>query len=1097
MSDALYPLPLRQLLGWILAEEREGQIFGIPRELFFIPAEDDVFRLLRYGHWLETPVGVAAGPHTQLAQNIVAAWLVGARYLELKTVQTLDELELGKPCIDMEDEGYNCEWSQELRLEQSFQQYLDAWILIHLLKHRFGWGDPREIGMIFNLSVGYDLAGIQQPNVQHFLDRMENCRPELEARLEEVAGLYPGVMDLKIPARLSDNVTLSTMHGCPPAEIEKISRYLIGERNLHMTVKLNPTLLGPQRLRDILNRQLGYAEVRVPDEAFEHDLEYDQALTLIKNLEQYSREKGLQFGLKLTNTLEVVNHKSVLPANERRIYLSGRALHPISINLARQLQNDFQGRLDISFCAGVDAFNVAAVLACNLNPVTVCSDLLKPGGYGRLAQYLEEIRLRFREAGARNMDEFIQAGRESSESVTGAGLRNLNRYADQVLSQPAYQKHHSRFTTLKTSRELQPFDCIQAPCIQSCAAEQDIPQYIYHTAQGDFQKALEVILDTNPLPGITGYVCDHLCQLKCTRNQLDSPLLIREIKRFVTERQTDHRPPRPAGSKGIKVAIIGAGPAGLSGAYFLAREGFTVDVYEAKGLAGGMVSDAIPAFRLPDGIIRRDIARIENLGARIHYRTAVDGDLFQALRRSHDYLFLAVGAQQNKRLGIPGEDLSGILEPLAFLSAVRRGEVVPLGPVVVVIGGGNTALDAARTAVRLVGKGGTVIILYRRTRQEMPADGHEIEAALGEGIRLEELAIPQEILGKNGRVKSLKCSRMKLGAVDSSGRPRPEIITGSEFELEVDTLIPAIGQEVVLDFLPAELREADSLSDETGLPGVYAGGDAVRGASTVLQAIGDGQQVARNIIRAAGLPSRVRIDRLDKGLGKIDFLKNSSRRRFGIGPLSTSTTGEPDFNLTSRTLTEEEAMVEASRCLYCDDLCNLCVGVCPNLANISYLVEPVEYRVQQALQAEGKVDLEDLGALRVQQQAQIINLGDFCNECGNCTTFCPTSGAPYQTKPRFYLTRASFEQEEAGYYLEGNTLEFKSADRRESLQLKDGVYAYETAEASALLDRRSFSVQEVAFKTAADQRVDFGHAARMALLLNSLREFYLFTPPGG
>ena len=390
MSDRFYRIPIEKLFKWILSEEKDGRIFGIYKELFFTPNKSDIFRMNRYGQMLETPIGVAAGPHTQLAHNIIASWLCGARYIELKTVQTLDKIEVTKPCIDMEDEGYNCEWSQELTIEDSFNEYLNAWIIIHILKDKFGW-NTNDPGFIFNMSVGYDLAGIQKPNVQWFLDKMNNCKAEKDEKINQLASLYPKIFEVNIPDQISDNVTLSTMHGCPSNEIENICRYLIEERKLHTSLKLNPTLLGKENLRNILNDKLGY-EIIVPDEAFEHDLKYDDAIKIINSLKQSADKVGVEFGLKLTNTLESTNTTNWLPEKEKMVYTSGRALHPISINLAEKLQSDFNGELDISFSAGVDAFNVADTLACNLKPITVCSDLLKPGGYLRLTQYLEEIK---------------------------------------------------------------------------------------------------------------------------------------------------------------------------------------------------------------------------------------------------------------------------------------------------------------------------------------------------------------------------------------------------------------------------------------------------------------------------------------------------------------------------------------------------------------------------------------------------------------------------------------------------------------------------------------------------------------------------------
>ena len=274
MPAKFYPVPLSNLLKLIFHElKSENSIFGLPKELFFIPGDNRALKTEIFGHSLHSPIGVAAGPQSQMAQNIVAAWLMGSRYIELKTVQTLDELDVPKPCIDMQDEGYNCEWSQELTIKESFNEYLNAWIIIHILNHRFGWG--KNPGTVFNMSVGYNLQGIINDNVQWFLDKMSDCGEELARKTEEILGIYPDAAGLDIPSRISDNITLSTMHGCPADEIKSIAAYLIEKKKLHTLVKLNPTLLGPEMLRDILNNRLGFKTI-VPDEAFGHDLKYNR-----------------------------------------------------------------------------------------------------------------------------------------------------------------------------------------------------------------------------------------------------------------------------------------------------------------------------------------------------------------------------------------------------------------------------------------------------------------------------------------------------------------------------------------------------------------------------------------------------------------------------------------------------------------------------------------------------------------------------------------------------------------------------------------------------------------------------------------------------
>jgi putative selenate reductase len=1127
MIDRFNIFSAEQLLGWILAEAEADHILGIHRGLFFTPTVADPFRLKRYGRLLETPIGVAAGPHTQLTQNLVAAWLCGARYLELKTVQVLDDLKVTKPCIDMQDEGYNCEWSQELRLEESFSQYLDAWILLHVLRHHLGWDTAtgpggQGPGFIFNMSAGYNLEGIQSAAMQRFFDRMHDCEAEKNRRVVALAKVYPAIEQIEIPGQMSDNVTVSTMHGCPPEEIEKIGRYFIEARGLHTTIKLNPTLLGPERLRGLLNDALGFP-VTVPDIAFEHDLKYDAGCDLIRALTDSADKKGVSFGLKLTNTLETVNAGRYLPEKEQMLYMSGRALHPISIHLAARLQEAFDGRLAISFCAGLDCFNLAPVLRCGFKPVTVCSDLLKPGGYGRLGQYLDQLERAMFAEGATSLDEWVQSPQETD--LAAAGLARLKAYADRVAGESTYQKRAFPYAGIKAQRPLEPFDCIAAPCVAACAASQDIPRYLAHTARGEFDQALDVIRATNPFPNVQGMVCDHLCQAKCTRMNYDSPLLIREIKRYVAQKAgnqtgeaivddtggplspvipddsqrmgpaSDGESLRKATTDGDshRIAIVGAGPSGLACAYFLARAGFAVEIFEGKHQPGGMAADGIPEFRLDDRSLATDIDAIRKLGVEIHTGVRVDADRFEALRKTFDYLYIAIGAQNSLRLGIPGESAKGVWDQLAFLSAVRRGEAPEIGKSVAVIGGGNAAMDAARTALRLVGPDGRVHILYRRTRAEMPADAEEIQAALDEGIELVELTAPECVLAEDGWVTSNLCFRMRLGEPDASGRPRPTRIEGSEFKIAVDTVISAIGQSVAVDFLPDGELKPDPVTLETQLSDVFAGGDAVRGAASLILAIGDGRRAAEGIARKAGFALNITQHKAASGMDPGALEIQRARRIFGPEMPQRPARERADFELVSDTLEDAEARAEARRCLQCDLLCNICVTVCPNRANIAYTAALGSYPVVKAAAGPHGVTWEVIDQLIITQGPQVLNLGDACNHCGNCTSFCPTSGAPYLDKPRFYLSEAGFDGDPNAYRLVDGVLYSHLDGHSASLRPEKDGLIYEDEAFKMWLEIDTLKVMAVAFKKELSEPVLLSHATRMGLLWTSLHDFYLFS----
>jgi putative selenate reductase len=1058
-SNEFSPVSIGKLYKLIDSEyNTRREIFGIPEQLFFNPVNNDTISMEIFGQHLYTPLGVAAGPHTQMAQNIISAWLCGASYIELKTIQTLDELSISKPCIDMQDEGYNCEWSQELCIRESFEEYLKAWVIIHLLQHKFGWDKQQKRGFIFNMSIGYNFEGIQNDNVQWFLKSMADCSEAKHLVFNELLHLYPGLGNIEIPDCISNNITLSTMHGCPPDEIEKIGHYLLKEKKLHTLIKLNPTLLGKNELRDILNNKLHFKN-NIPDVAFEHDLKYADALGIIERLQQTAETKGLFFGVKLTNTLESTNHKNVLPAHESMMYMSGRALHPISVNVARKLQNQFDGKLKVSFSAGADCFNINDLIDSGLKPVTICSDILKPGGYGRLQQYVQSL----------------------TEKTTQKGLsalEKLNLYADEVVLNDDYKRDPFVNKSIKTNRSLGFFDCVHAPCVDECPTNQDIPEYLYHTSQGDFQKAFDVIMAKNPFPNVLGVACDHLCQTKCTRINYEQALKIKEVKRFVAEKGfvADIS---LAASNGRKVAIIGAGPSGLSCAYFMRMGGFGVEIFETKAIPGGMVSEAIPAFRLKMESLQKDIDRIEKLGVTIHYNSKVDSDLFARLRAEYDFVYIAAGAQRFKALQMEGEDAAGVLNAFEFLKNTKQGKITPLGKNILVIGGGNTAMDVARTAKRFAEPGSSVKVLYRRTRTEMPADVDEIKALLAEGIELHELLAPETLVTNEGRIVSLICAKMELVKSGTDSRPVPVKIEGEFVEFPVDSLIPALGQEIDIDFITSGELKTVNGSYETSIPGVFTGGDAMRGAATIVKAVGDGRKAAIQIAAKAGivLPSEKLSS--DKKMSHSDFIVRKSKRL----KMEASVAGDHvEF-------TPESARQEASRCLFCDDVCSVCVSVCPNRANTYYLTQAADVPVWEADFAQAEATYKTESFLRIEQKYQVLNVADFCNECGNCTTFCPTKGSPFSDKPRFCLTEKSFNQTENGFYLQNDgattTLLHRQGDQVMKMAKDSAFYNYSDQDIQVRFDIVDFHAVESHLLNNTIATVLLKKAAEMKVLIDS------------
>ncbi len=459
----LHPIPLPLL--WrraVLEYEREGKIFDLPKSKIFrgIPGLD--LSVIFHGHRAATPLGPAAGPHGQLAQNIVLSWLGGSRIIELKTVQVLDELKISRPCIDAANVGYNVEWSQELKLEQSLREYVGAAMFLEMLKASRLLGEEVPAETLFDMSVGYSLAGLQSPRVRAWLESMKDATSVIdELRL----GLPAPYRDLPFPAAVSDTVSLSTFHGCPAGEIEGIVSFLLREMGCHVCVKLNPTLLGEAEVEYLLHDVLGYREIQLHPPAFKTDLRFDEAVDLIPRLQYQAYLSGRSVSVKFTNTLVVKNHKGVFP--DELMYLSGRPLHVMALHLARK----FQQRIHVaaSFSGGIDAHNFANIVGLGFVPVTTCTDLLRPGGYARLSRYLENLGAEMRARNASTLADYTRsfAGRE--DAVVAETAAN-----------PRYSYEQNRGVPRKIGTKLWLYDCINCDkCVPVCPNDAN---FVYETA---------------------------------------------------------------------------------------------------------------------------------------------------------------------------------------------------------------------------------------------------------------------------------------------------------------------------------------------------------------------------------------------------------------------------------------------------------------------------------------------------------------------------------------------------------------------------------------------------------------------------------------
>jgi putative selenate reductase len=418
----LRPQPIGALLRRAFRElDERDSIYDLPRRKWWTPAQDADLSARWpsfHGSTAPTPLGPAAGPQSQLAQNLVLSWLGGCRIHELKTVQVNDQLELPRPCIDMQTIGFNVEWSQELRLEQSLEEYVKGAMLVRILTESGACDIPAEhAGVLWDMSVGYDLAGIKSETVDAFLRGMRDCSAVVDRLRDQLPPELAAYRDLDYERSLSDTLTLSTFHGCPPDEIERIVEYLLDEHRLHCVVKLNPMLLGPERCRELLTERMGYEELHVPDTAFERDTRWEQAVAFCERLGDRAERLGLGFGVKFTNTLIVENHRDFFPEGEREMYLSGQPLHVLAMNLVGRFRAHFGDRFPISFSAGIDRGNFAQAAALGLVPITVCSDLLRPGGYARASGYLTSLEKAMRDVGARDLGEWTVHAMGAAEAA--------------------------------------------------------------------------------------------------------------------------------------------------------------------------------------------------------------------------------------------------------------------------------------------------------------------------------------------------------------------------------------------------------------------------------------------------------------------------------------------------------------------------------------------------------------------------------------------------------------------------------------------------------------------------------------------------------
>jgi putative selenate reductase len=496
----LYCTPFVELIDRMRLEfARQQAMFDLPHRKWWVPNTDNGLDLSVkfHGQVAGNPVGPASGPQTQMAQNLVLSWLAGSRILELKTVQVNDALVIPRPCIDAANVGYNVEWSQELKVHESLDQYVQGAMMIHMLRHApeiFGnpFGDTDMSGTVgetvFDMSVGYDLAGIQTEKVISFIRGMMDASECIERLRDQLPHRLRKLRDLDFPTRLSRSITLSTFHGCPADEIEQICEFLLTEMGVDVIVKMNPPMLGKARLEHLLYNVMGYKEISVNPHAYTSGLMFDESIAMCRRLSELAASRGLGLGAKFSNTLEVTNHRDFFTPDQKVMYLSGLPLHVITLTLADEFRQHVGPQMPISFSAGIDRKNVANTVACGYVPVTTCTDLLKTGGYGRLPPYFEELSRVMAAVGAKSIDDYLLDCLGHREQAGGdpvlAGFLNSAMIVEEVQADPRYYAAQNRAVPKKINSHLVLFDCVTCDkCIPVCPNDAN---FAYPVAAVDF-----------------------------------------------------------------------------------------------------------------------------------------------------------------------------------------------------------------------------------------------------------------------------------------------------------------------------------------------------------------------------------------------------------------------------------------------------------------------------------------------------------------------------------------------------------------------------------------------------------------------------------
>lgn len=869
MSDLLRPLSFEKLMALLLEEySADGTIFGVKD--FYKAGRS---RLPIFGLRIENPVGPAAGPITQTAQGIIAAYAAGARFFELKTVYP-DGAVAEKPSASIGERTFTSEHPSELSLGDAFGEYVKAWYAIKLLSTAFELGVPE--GFIFNMSVGGSLEELKSDKMNSFIEGLKSaeytpvwreCENWARAHMDELDGI-----DNTYLSDISPNVCISATfvprEGLSAEEIEACAEYLIEEKRLHTFVRLSPDILGYYSIRGILDIN-GYYDIEISKERIDSEAGYEELKPALSRLQFKADSHRLEFGVKVCDGLCVEN-AAELPVKGGK--LTGRALFPIAFSLAEKIANDFGGGLRICFAGGADIFTAEKLFNAGIWPVTMVSDIIRPGGLARLKRIVEAV----------SKCDYTQ--------FSGILTSELPDIEKEAYSGGRYK--NTEYAALRKIKEEIPFvNCAKAQCRAVCPLGQDIPLITRLLKNDRSLEALRVIFERNPMPFTVETLCAHPCADSCSRRFYEGALAVNaENLRAAKNACFDLLDETELKSRaGESIAVVGCGPAGLATACFLTRQGAKVTIFDKEYRPGGAVTKYVPKFRINDADVEWDVTLIQTLGIEMELGTEVTS-IKELREQGFEKVVLAIGAGAQRHLKFA---FGKSVPALEFLEQCKREQQEELEEKyvgnLVVVGGGHTAIAAARCAKKLssIDK---VTVVFDRPQKEMTASPSEIAAMKKDGIFVMDSLSPSGVRGGN-----LFCRKTAYGEPDEETGVRPLLITEQKEKLAADVVINAVGEECDSPLLD----EADG--------NVYLVGNALfNRTADIAEVIADAQRLSKKLANAhfdKYVPDNETEDRT--------FLKNRGKLCMDC-----------------------KACKEGERCLECDTVCEFCAESCPNRANL-------------------------------------------------------------------------------------------------------------------------------------------------------------------